>query len=173
VDIILFDRSNIHLCIPLCTRSIPSWFFTTTMSFQSLPTELYDAIFSRIPPPDLQGTVLAVTRAIPLSSVPLHHLFRSVRISNPEQAIRLYRRLRQNDSYWTESEGMRPASWVRVLSVESWYVDAEVVINVLRMLPQLQSLNIWVGPTNFAPEQLEELFSKPLAVQYLAIRFRP
>ena len=140
------------------------------MSFESLPTELYDAIFSHISPPDLQGTVLAVTRAIPLSSVPLHHLFRNVRISHPEQAILLYRRLRHHDS---ETEGKRPASWVRVLSLESWSVDAEVVINLLHLLPQLQSLNVWVGPTNFAPDRLEELFSKPLTVQYLAIRFRP
>jgi hypothetical protein len=146
------------------------------MSFQSLPTELYDAIFSHIPSADLQATVLAVTRAIPLSSVPLHHLFCHVRISHPAQAILLYTRLRQNDFSSTEtpqSDRKLPASWVRGLSVESWSVDAEVVINLLRMLPLLQSLSIWVGPTNFAPEHLEQLFSKPLAIQYLAIRFRP
>lgn len=143
------------------------------MSFQLLPTELYDAIFSHISTSDLQATVLAVIRAIPLSSVPLHHLFRNIRISHPEQATLLYGKLRQSESNCTEILQTEPATWVRAVSIESWSVDAEVVINLLRVLPQLESLNIWVGPTNFAPEHLEELFSKPLGVRYLAIRFRP
>lgn len=150
-----------------------SWFFTITMAFHSLPTELYDAIFRHIPPPDLQATVLAVTRATPLSSVPLHHLFHSVCISHPKQAILLYKKLRINTDDIPQSDRNRPASWVRVLSVESWTVDASVVINLVRLLPHIKSLTIWVGPNNFAPEHLEELFSKPLAVRHLAIRFRP
>lgn len=148
-----------------------SWFFTTTtMAFHSLPTELYDAIFRHIPPPLLQATVLAVTRAIPLSSVPLRYLFHTVCISHPKQAILLYKRLRLNTP---QSDRNQPASWVRGLSVESWTVDASVVINLVRLLPQMKSLTVWVGPNNFVPEHLEELFSKPLAIRYLSIRFRP
>src|SRR6266540_2768079 len=129
------------------------------MSFQYLPTELYDSILGHVPLSDLQSTALAVTRAIPSSPVPLYHLFRSIRITHPQQGILLYHRLRQRSQTVSEnntdnrsgSEEEEPASWVRGFSVESWIVDAKVIINVLRLLSKLQSLSIWVGPTNFSP----------------------
>jgi hypothetical protein len=53
-------------------------------------------------------------------------------------------------------------------------VDAEIVINLIRLLPNLQALTIWVGPSSFAPEHLEELLSEPLlGLRYLSLRFRP
>ena len=139
------------------------------MSFETLPAELYDAIFYQVPAAALQETVLATTRAIPLAPVPLHHLFRCVRLRRPEQTILLYRRLRIS---LTERE--QTAGWVKEFSLETWSVDAEIVINIVRLLPNLHALTIWVGPNSFAPEQLEELFSKPLlGLHYLALRFRP
>ena len=150
-------------------------FVTIIMSFQYLPTELYDSILGHVPLSDLQSTVLAVTRAIPSSPVPLYHLFRNIRITHPQQGILLYHRLRQRNQTddRSGSEEEEPASWVRGFSVESWTADAEVIINILRLLSKLQSLNVWVGPTNFSPEHLEELLSKPLTLQYLSVRFQP
>jgi len=142
------------------------------MSFNTLPTELYDAIFEQVPTAELQETVLATTRAIPSAPVSLHHLFRCVHLRAPEQAILLYRRLR-NPKH-TASAAIATAGWVKEFSLEMWSVDAEIVINLVRLLPNLQALTIWVGPSSFAPEHLEELFSKPLlSLRYLALRFRP
>lgn len=143
------------------------------MSFEDLPTELYDAILSHIPASDLQATVLAVTRAIPFSPVSWSHLFRNIRITRAEQAILLYGRLRQRNSTGT-TPAVQPAAWVRDFAIESWFVDADVVVNTLHMLTKLQSLKICVGPSNFSPEHLEELFRRPLTgLKYLSIRFRP
>ncbi|KAF8913217.1 hypothetical protein CPB84DRAFT_529505 [Gymnopilus junonius] len=151
------------------------------MSFDALPPELYSAILDLVPATELQPTVLSVTRAIPLSPVPVHYIFRSIRITYPDQAISLYRRLRlpqetETNEANSRSELQQIAEWVKELSIESWNVDAEVVINIIRLLgmPKLRSLAIWIGPKNFAPEHLEEVFSQPfLSLQRLSLRFRP
>jgi hypothetical protein len=145
------------------------------MSFETLPAELYDAIFYQVPAAALQDTVLATTRAIPLAPVPVHHLFRCVRLRHSEQAALLYRRLRKRTADASSlAERKQTAEWVKEFSLETWSVDAEVVINLVRLLPNLQAVTIWVGPSSFAPEQLEELFSNPLpGLRYLALRFRP
>lgn len=144
------------------------------MSFDSLPTELYDAILSHIPSSDLQQTVLSVTRAIPLSPVRLSHLFHSIRITYPAQAVNLYRRLRLRKPHRAVNTGNEAAAWVKEFSIEAWSVDADVTLNLVRLLPNLQKLNVWIGPDNFAPEHLEEMFRKPfLGLEHLSLRFRP
>jgi hypothetical protein len=154
------------------------------MSFETLPPELYDTIFCHVPTAKLQETVLATTRAIPFACVSDHHLFRCIHLRAPEQAILLYRRLRNGRNLkhaasadvaaTSLTEREQTAGWVREFSLETWSVDAEIVINLIRLLPNLQALTIWVGPSSFAPEHLEGLFSKPLlGLRYLALRFRP
>jgi len=151
------------------------------MSFDTLPAELYDTIFDQVPPAELQETVLATTRAIPLAPISPHHLFRCVHLRAPEQAILLYRRLRYpkhtasaDVAAASSTEREQTAGWIKDFSLEMWSVDAEIVINLVRLLPNLQALTIWVGPSSFAPEHLEELFSKPLlSLRYLSLRFRP
>jgi hypothetical protein len=154
------------------------------MSFDTLPTELYDSIFSHIPSPELQQTILSVTRAIPYASVPLYHLFRSIHLKRAEQAILLYSRLRLRHASDPDADPDKALAavatfeqtvgWVKEFSIETWSVDAEIVINLVRILPNLRSLTIWIGPNNFAPEHLERLLSKPMeSLEYLALRFRP
>ena len=146
--------------------------FAYPMSFTNLPAELYESIFNHVPSSDLQQTVLSVTRAIPLSPVPISSLFRSIRIAYPVQAIHLYRRLRvkKTDTGLSGNE----TAWVKEFSIESWSVDADVILNLVRLLPKLQTLNIWIGPENFTPEHLEELFLKPsFELKHLSLRFRP
>lgn len=144
------------------------------MSFDNLPTELYDSILSHVPSSHLQQTVLSVTRAIPLSPVSHSYLFHSIRITYPAQAIFLYRRLRQKRSFRADTARKETAAWVKEFSIESWSVDADVILNLVPLLPNLQSLNIWIGPDNFTPEHLEGLFVKPfLELKHLSLRFRP
>ena len=142
--------------------------------FDRLPTELYESILSHVPSSELQQTVLSVTRAIPLSPVPISHLFHSIRITYPARAVNLYRRLRPRERNNTDLSGNNTADFVKEFSVECWSVDAEVIVNLIHLLPKLQTLNIWVGPDSFTPEHLEELFLKPLLeLKYLSLLFRP
>ncbi|RDB28459.1 hypothetical protein Hypma_016032 [Hypsizygus marmoreus] len=144
-----------------------------------LPTELYSAILSHVPSNALQQTVLSLTRALPLSPIPQHHLFESIRILHPDQAVRLNHRLRsgrrKQDKNSSGNQNTFDASGlIRKFSVETWQVDADVLINLIRMLPNLESLILWIGPSNFAPEHLEELFLNRMPnLRYLSLRFRP
>lgn len=130
----------------------------------NLPAELYTAIFSHIPAETLQQDVLALTRAIPRSSVPIYHLFEHIRLKEARQIIQLYRRLRNA----TDEK-----NWVKDFGVMTWTVDADVLVNLLGILPRISSLLLFVGP-NFAPEHLEDIFHKPRQdLRFLSLRFRP
>ncbi|RXW22695.1 hypothetical protein EST38_g3191 [Candolleomyces aberdarensis] len=136
--------------------------------FGDLPGELYAAIIEQVPDDDVQSTVLSLTRTLPSAPIPLQPIFRRIRIGVARQAIYLYRRLRQKG----EEDPAR--TWVQTLSIHAWTVDANVVLNVINLLTNLESLDIWIGPENFAPEHLEELFEKPFPnLRYLSLRFRP
>lgn len=144
------------------------------LMFERLPTELYESIFNHVPSSELQQTLLSVTRAIPLSPVPVSHLFHSICITYPARAVNLYRRLRPRNRNNSDLPGNNAADFVKEFSVECWSVDAEVIVNLIHLLPKLQRLNIWIGPDSFTPEHLEELFLKPsLELKYLSLRFRP
>ncbi|GLB43507.1 hypothetical protein LshimejAT787_1400190 [Lyophyllum shimeji] len=120
--------------------------------------------------------VLALTRALPLAPIPLHHLFHFIRIGRPSQAPSLYRRLRYSrpEHDGASDDEFNPAFRVRHISVETWEVDADVLINLLRLLPNLESVNLWVGASNFSPEHLEDVFKLYMPkLRYLSIRFRP
>ncbi|OAX44466.1 hypothetical protein K503DRAFT_765080 [Rhizopogon vinicolor AM-OR11-026] len=131
----------------------------------NLPAELYTAIFSHLPADSLQQDVLALTRAIPRSPVPIYHLFEHIRLKDARQVIRLYRRLHSATS--------DEKNWVKDFGVVTWTVDADVLVNLLDILPRISSLLLFVGP-NFAPEHLEEIFDKPRQdLRLLSLRFRP
>ncbi|KAL0951778.1 hypothetical protein HGRIS_008449 [Hohenbuehelia grisea] len=135
-------------------------------NLDGLPAELFTAIFEQTPLCHRTATVLALTRALPHSPVPFHHsLFSTINLKHPEQVIQLYRRIRQVDL---------PGKWIQNFSVEAWTADADVIINLVRFLPNLSSLTIFIGPHNFAPEHLEELFSRPISgLRFISLRFRP
>lgn len=142
-----------------------------SMPFDSLPGDIYESILGHVPSSELQQTVLSVTRAIPLSPVPLSNLFHSIRITYPIQAVRLHRRLRKHS---TDSSENQTAGWVKNFSIECWSVDADVILNTVRLLFKLQTLNVWIGSDNFTPEHLEEMFLKPFPeLKNLSLRFRP
>lgn len=78
--------------------------------------------------------------------------------------MQLYRRLRGR---------LEEPSWIKIFSLETWIVDAEVVVNLMALLSQLSRITLFVGP-NFAPEHLEEMLKKPReTLRYISLRFRP
>ncbi|KAJ2967105.1 hypothetical protein NUW54_g13608 [Trametes sanguinea] len=134
------------------------------VSLDSLPPELLYDIVLHIEPEDLKPSLLALSRAIPRSSVPTFLLFEKIRITRREQVFQLYRRLR---------DAPEDAARVREFAFESWTVDADIFVNLVGLMPSLAYFKLFVGP-NFAPEHLEEIFEKPRpCLRYLSMRFRP
>ena len=63
--------------------------------------------------------------------------------------------------------------WVKEFSLETWSVDADVVVNLVALLSRLSTITLFVGP-NFAPEHMEEMLEKPReTLSYISLRFRP
>lgn len=144
----------------------------------TLPPELYSRILDFVPAEALQRTTYALIRVCALASfsIPRHHLYTYIRIVYPEQAVKLYLHLAHRDRSSSDEDKIPQASGTRGLSLETWNVDADVFINLVRLLPNLESLSIRIGPSNFSPEHLEELFSPAHYFQrlkYLSLRFRP
>ncbi|THH04429.1 hypothetical protein EW146_g10179, partial [Bondarzewia mesenterica] len=133
-------------------------------SLANLPPELYTAILDFIPSIELQYATLSLRRALPFSPVPEYHMFYHVRLTNAKNVVLFLKRIR----------GAKDCvSLTKKFSMEAWEVDADVVINVIRMLPNLIWLSLFVG-CNFAPEHMEELFEKPMiSLKFLSLRFRP
>ncbi|KAG2159619.1 uncharacterized protein EDB93DRAFT_1244411 [Suillus bovinus] len=129
-----------------------------------LPAELYSAIIRHLPADSFQQDVLALTRAIPRSPVPTRPLFERIHLKHAQQIVQLYSRLRN-----THDE----RNWVKDFGIVTWTVDADVLVNLLGILPRISSFLLFVGP-NFAPEHLEEIFNKPREdLRFLSLRFRP
>lgn len=140
------------------------------MSIHSFPPELFSAILLHVPPKLIQQTVLSLSRALPNSPISLRPLFHSIRIVYPDQAVSLYNRLRS----WPVHDSSQASSWICKFSIETWTVDAEVAVNLIGLLQNVESLSLWIGPTNFAPEHLEEIFSNHMSsLKYLSLRFKP
>ncbi|KAF8560163.1 hypothetical protein OG21DRAFT_1401545 [Imleria badia] len=132
--------------------------------FADLPPEIYDGILAHVPRDERQQTSLSLTRAIPRSPVPLHHLFECIRLKSAESVVQLYRRLRGR---------LEEPRWVQEFSLETWNVDADVVVNLVALFSRLSMIALFVGP-NFAPEHMEEMLEKPReALSYISLRFRP
>ncbi|KAI0319037.1 hypothetical protein OF83DRAFT_1170555 [Amylostereum chailletii] len=137
---------------------------SNTSLIPQLPAELFAAILEQVPQVDLQHTTAALIRALPRSPVPRYFLFLHIRLKTAEKVVQFGRYLR------TYKED---AKLVNKFSLEAWTVDANVAVNLILQLPNLEWLSLFVGP-NFAPEHLEELFEKPMiGLKFLSLRFRP
>ncbi|TRM61558.1 hypothetical protein BD626DRAFT_631670 [Schizophyllum amplum] len=130
-----------------------------------LPAELLQVILDYTSDDDLQHTVHAITVAEPRAAIPHALMFKHLRLTRPEQAMQLYLRLRRDPELGAAA---------RTLALTSWATDGQAVTNFSRMLPNLTSLILYIGPTSFNPEELEELFMKELPhLEYISVRFRP
>jgi hypothetical protein len=114
-------------------------------SLNTLPPELYPSILRHIPKESLAHTVYYLIRAFPSASIPRSYLFRFIYLRHASQILQLYLRLRQ---------APHEASLVSELSIEVWRVDADVVVNLMRLLRRLIRLSLFIGIT-YAPEHLE------------------
>jgi len=139
--------------------------------FSRLPGELYSAIIQHLPDDEVQYTIWSLTRVLPYAPISQHHLFECVRLKLSKQALLFYRRLRQPTG---SLPGPDACAWVRAIFIENWTVDADIVVNIVKLLPNLEVLNLWIGARNFSPEHLEDMFARPLPhLENLSLRFRP
>ena len=146
------------------------------MSLATLPGELYTAIIQHLEPSYWTEVMLTLSRVLPFAPIPIQLLFHSIRIRRSRQAVALLLRLRKSlDTPCDPEESIDPcASWVKEFSIQTWTVDADVVIDIVRLLPNLSSLNVRIGPRNISPEHLEQLFQEPIGMlMQLSLRFRP
>jgi len=86
-----------------------------------LPPEIYSAILDEVDEEHLKATALALTRALPRSPVPQHHLFRNIILTRPLQVISLWKRLAR------PGDGI-DASLTTRFSLKGWGADADVLI---------------------------------------------
>ena len=134
-----------------------------------LPTELYQAILTHLEAEAedhrvFKQSLLALSRAIPRAPIPLEGLYRQIILSNPRQAHQLYLHLRKHVEY---------TEFVRIFRYETFEADADIIVNLLKMLHAVTHLTLFVGP-HFAPEHLEDLLQNPrVNLKSLSLRFRP
>ncbi len=65
------------------------------------------------------------------------------------------------------------AQWVQILSSEVWETDAQILADLIGLLPNLLKISLSVG-TTFAPEHLDDMFESPRPdLLSLDITFRP
>jgi hypothetical protein len=114
-------------------------------SLDTLPSEIFSSVLSHIPGTDLAATTHALICALPRAPIPLSHLFEFVHVRRADQVFALYKRLRK---------APLEAAWVKEFSLQTWKVDADLVVGLLRLLKDLRTLALWIGP-NFAPEHME------------------
>lgn len=148
------------------------------MSLGDLPPELYHCILSHVPPSNRQVTTLNLSRAIPLSPIPLHPLFEHIVISRQEQVFQLYRRLcygstPSSKEFPADETFSKERAWIKSLTFQTWQVDADIAVNLLGLLTGIERLSLLVG-TVFAPEHLEDIFHTQVpTLNILSVRFRP
>lgn len=155
-------------------------------SIYDLPPELIDSILTFVEPAELQSTALSLKQAFPDFHVSDRHLFRHLRVGRPEQMRPMWDRLtderhsfhssdesngHQSDEKERGTEGL--LRHVQSFSLASFSGDADILNNILRLVPLIQRLNLNLG-TNFAPEHLAECFEiKRRRIEGVEIRFRP
>lgn len=103
---------------------------SATSSLAYLPTELYEAILDQIDPTELQKVTLALRLALPRSPVPLHQLFKHVRINSRPQVPKFWQRLEVSK----KADGDRAAAnWVQSFELGTFDVDADVLYKYVQV----------------------------------------
>ncbi|KLO15196.1 DUF300-domain-containing protein [Schizopora paradoxa] len=148
--------------------------------------KIFDEILNFLPTQhDRQQATLQLTRVLPRAPISLQHLFEVVHLQEPSQVIGLQRRLRNEFGQRREDEeGGKVdsdeeggcggcARMVRILHMNSFTADAEVVINLLALLDNLTELRLCIGPM-FMPEHLQRVLKvhRP-TLKRLDLCFRP
>lgn len=139
---------------------------TPASQFNPIPPEVWDVVLENVDRNHLQTTALALSRALPQSSVSLVHLCRHVRIRRAKQLQALVVRLRQQDASAIQDA-------IRSFYLSDWLPDENVVAILLNKLSssKITELGLCLGP-RWTPEALEESLNEPLQhLTYLSLRF--
>ncbi|KAG8683323.1 hypothetical protein FRC08_014343 [Ceratobasidium sp. 394] len=138
------------------------------LKLSDLPSDIYTTILSHIPPPDLQQAVLNLSRALPRSPVPTHQIYEHIIIHTPRAVLDLYHIFRK-----CQDQAYNPSGQVKSICVQTWTPDADLVVNLLGLLPDVPVVRLCIG-TTYGPEHLQEMFVKPrVELRSLELRFRP
>ncbi|CUA67404.1 hypothetical protein RSOLAG22IIIB_03047 [Rhizoctonia solani] len=136
-----------------------------------LPPEVYAVILSHVPPPERQRTVLNLSRALPRSPVATSQIYNHIIVYTSTAVLYLYKHFRQRKD--NEAKLYNPSELVKSISIRVWVVDADLVVNLLALLPSVPVMHMCVG-TTYSPEHLHDIFARPrLALRTLQLRFKP
>ncbi|KAG8696468.1 hypothetical protein FRC11_000713, partial [Ceratobasidium sp. 423] len=136
-----------------------------------LPPEVYTVILSFIPPPERQRAVLNLSRALPRSPVPTSQIYNHIIVYTLSAVLHLYKHFRRRKDH--EAGLYNPSELVKSISVRVWDVNADMVVNLLELLPAVPAMQMCIG-TTYSPEHLHDIFARPrLALRTLQLRFKP
>lgn len=136
-----------------------------------LPSDIYAIILSHIPPLDRQQAVLSLSRGLPRSAVPTHQIYEHIIAHTTHAVLHLYQHFRKLKAL--EGDLYNPSKQVRSLNVRAWLADADLVVNLLGLLPNVPVLQLCVG-TTYSPEHLQDIFTRPRGeLETLKLRFKP
>jgi hypothetical protein len=76
-------------------------------------------------------------------------------LKEPKSVLLLHRQLRK-----CGGRESKEANWIRALGSQSWQVDAQILADLVSLIPGLTDISLNVGPT-FAPEHLDDIFKAP------------
>ncbi|KAJ1302617.1 hypothetical protein OPQ81_002934 [Rhizoctonia solani] len=140
-------------------------------TLSGLPSDVYAVILSHVPPPERQRAVLNLSRALPRSSVPTNQIFNHIIVYTSAAVIHLCNHFRQRKDYQTHV--YNPSELVKSISVRAWFVEADLVVDLLALLPSVPIIHMSIG-TTYAPEHLRDIFASPRpALRTLQLRFKP
>ncbi|KAG8741360.1 hypothetical protein FRC12_015699 [Ceratobasidium sp. 428] len=141
------------------------------LRLSDLPSDIYVIILSHIPPPNRQQAVLNLSRALPRSPVPTHQIYEHIVVHTPNAVLNLYHIFRKHRGQGETP--YNPSSQVQSLSIRTLTPDADLVVNLLALLPNVPDLRLSIG-TTYGPEHLQDIFANPrLELRRLQLRFRP
>lgn len=119
----------------------------TYSSLAYLPTELYESILDQIDPTELQQSTLALRLAIPRSPVPIHQLYKHVKITSRAQIPKLWQKLELSK----RADGERAVSnSIQSFELDSFDADADVLHKYapsrlgISLVPLIVSLHVAV-----------------------------
>ncbi|KAH9051315.1 hypothetical protein EDB83DRAFT_2293892 [Lactarius deliciosus] len=132
----------------------------------SLPPELFACILDCVPSIDLQQTTISLLRILSYGRIP-----------NWRRYLFYHIHLKSSVNVWTLGDHLErtpgDAGFIKKFTLATWIADADAVINVVLMMPELEWLSLCID-INFTPDRLRRLFHKPMPnLRYLSLRFRP
>ncbi|KAH8978667.1 hypothetical protein EDB92DRAFT_2095699 [Lactarius akahatsu] len=132
----------------------------------SLPPELFACILDCVPSIDLQQTTISLLRILSYGRIPnwRRYLFYHIHLKSSDNVLTLGEHLQRTPG---------DANFIKKFSLATRTANADVAINVILMIPELEWLSLYTHKT-FTIDHLTRLFHKPMpTLRYLSLRLRP